>query len=354
MPAEVIGVQCKNKECKVAETGKCIEGLALNQCPHIIRSDTLMEQPIPTVANGTLGSAQSTEPIQLPTGQILSVSQASEVLRAGETRVLAIIGPVYSGKTSLIASLYEIFQKPLHGNFQFARSRTLSAFEQACHDARASSQRPEPETARTPRSSLPSGVGFYHLGLRNGHSPGILDLVLADRTGEEYLAAADNPSLSSKFIEVKHADSLSLVVDGELLLDLTARHNVRSETEMVLQGLVDADATWTYQRVAIVLTKLDVIKQAPTAERKRTEGDFKALVQHVRRVFGSLFSEIRPFKVAASPKNDVLAYGYGVSTLLQFWMLPLGTVTQIDAPVPKPTRAMGRFTVVEQENLNDR
>jgi hypothetical protein len=269
------------------------------------------------------------------------------MLRAVETRVLAIIGPTLSGKTSLIASLYESFQKPGVRVFQFARSRTLIAFEQACHDARAASRRPEPETEHTPHTPLPSGVSFYHLGLRNGTTSRILNLLLADRTGEDYRSATDDPSVSSDFVEVKRADSLTLLVDGKLLLDRGARHNVRTEIELILQGLVDGEVISKTQRMSLVLTKLDLITRAPVEERQRTEHDFDALVEKVQRLFGGFFAEIRPLKVAASPKTNALPHGYGVPELLQFWTSPLVVISSADAPMPKPTRAMGRLTVVD-------
>lgn len=347
MPTEAGGVLCQNKECRVSETGKCVEGFALDKCPHISRSTPAIEPTSAPASEDTPEGESSVEVVSLSRGECLPVAQASEVLRSGEARVLAIIGPTSSGKTSLIASIYETFLRPPVGDFQFARSRTLFAFERACHDARAASRRPEPQTEHTPHTPLPGGVSFYHLGLRKRTGSRVLDLVLADRTGEDYRSAANDPSVSSGFPEVKRADSLTLLVDGERLLDHGARHNVRSEVEMILQGLVDADVTSTSQRVSLVLTKLDIVRGAPSAEGQRTEADFEALVQNVRRLFGSHFRDIVPLQVAASPKSNVLPHGYGVSEVLQFWTAPLGIVSGAAATVLKPTRAMGRFTVVE-------
>jgi hypothetical protein len=347
VPNEVAGVLCQNKECRVSETGKCVEGFALDKCPHIARGTTTVEAPRSTGSDETSGNDDSSKAISLPSGERLPVSTASEVLRASEARVLAIIGPTSSGKTSLIAALYETFQKTPLGDFRFARSRTLFAFEQACHDARAASRRPEPQTEHTGHTPLPGGVSFYHLGLRNRATSRLLDLVIADRTGEDYRSAADDPSISSGFPEVKRADSLTLLVDGERLLDRGARHNVRSEIELILQALVDADTTSTSQRVSLVLTKLDKIRSAAPAEGQRTERDFEALVESVQRLFGDFFKKVLPMQVAASPKTNVLPHGYGVSDLLQFWTAPLAILSGPDVAVSKPTRAMERFTVVE-------
>jgi hypothetical protein len=210
-----------------------VEGLAFEECPHY-GGNKQVKEPRGAASENAAEEADKKEGLSLPGGERLNVADASAVLRAGETRVVAIIGPTAAGKTTLIASLYNLFQKGPVAKLHFARSRTLSAFEQAWHHTRAVSQRATPYTERTP---LSSGVGFYHLGLRNPLSPAVLDLLLADRPGEDYRSAADDPSVSAGFIEVLRADSISILVDGHRLIDVGARHNLLSEIQMILQGL---------------------------------------------------------------------------------------------------------------------
>lgn len=265
------------------------------------------------------------------------------MLRAGETRVVAIIGPTAGGKTTLIASLYDLFQAGPVAGQRFAKSFTLSAFEQACHHARAVSQRATPYTERTP---LSSGVGFYHLGIRNSPSPAILELLLADRPGEDYRSAADDPSVCAGFVEVLRADSISILIDGHRLVDVGARHNLLSETQMILQGLVDGDAVLSGQQIAFVLTKFDEVSLS--TEVARAEHDFKGLVESAQRLFGHVFERIRSFRVAASPATDALPRGYGVAELLQFWTEPSASISREALPSLRPQRAMSKLTVFEE------
>jgi double-GTPase-like protein len=260
---------------------------------------------------------------------------------------LAIIGPTSSGKTSLIASLYQSFQKPPTTDFTFARSRTLPALEQAVHDARGASRRAEPQSETTPHSPLPFGVSFYHLGLRHDVSGGILDLLIADRNGGEYMDATDDPTLSVEFVEVKRADCLTILVDGERLLDLGARHNCRSEIEMILEGLKDSDVTSAGQNLVIVLTKLDKIRDASQDVAQKAENDFDVFVEKVRCFYGHFFNEFHSLKVAASPKTSVLPYGFGVLDLLNIWAAPMAIVPVPNVPLQKTTRAMAQFLVIE-------
>jgi hypothetical protein len=253
------------------------------------------------------------------------------LLRAGPARIIAIIGPSDAGKTSLIASLYDLFQEGPVAGVEFARSRSLHAFEQTCHDARAASRRGVPHINRTPRGE----VRFYHLQVGGAGAEDGVALALGDRAGEEYRGAADDASVANSFPEVRRADSLTLLVDGERLLDAGARHNLRSEITMVVQALDDGGAVSAGQRLAIVLTKIDLIQASP--DLARAETDFTGLVAALVRLFGNIFSTIKPFRIAASPKTDIVPRGTGIAQLLTFWLQPAD-------PAPTPISARPNFS----------
>jgi len=336
---DAIEIQCSNLECRVAETGKCVEGLSFDKCPHILRDGTAQGAAI---AEKVEPIAQIRANIQLPKAERLELADASAILRSARSSMVAIVGPTLSGKTSLIASLCNLFQQGPVDDLQFARSRTLFAFEQACHHARAASRRNSPQTEHTHRGS---GVGFYHLALVHNSSP--IQLLLSDRPGEDYREVADDPNNASSFVEIRRADSILILVNGELLLDLTARHNVRQDTLMILQGLKDGDVLSGSQRLAVVLTKLDVIRTALTADHDRAQRDFDGIVNLVRARFGETFKEILPFKIAASPATEILPYAFGSNELLKFWVEPQAATDPKLLQNIHPARAMGRFGIAD-------
>lgn len=340
MSTEATEIKCANPECRVSETGKCVEGLALDKCPHIARAAA----GSPVVLDDEAETADSAQDISLAKSERLNLEEASAMMRAVPTRVVGIIGPTSSGKTSLIASLCDLFQIGQVGQLQFASCRTLFAFEQACHHARAVSRRNSPQTEHT---SLASGLGFYHLRLRNRSTSKMFGVLFADRSGEDYRSVADDPRAAVEFVEVRRAEVIVALVNGELLLDLSGRHNVRQEIVMILQGLLNADVLSGDQRLAVVLTKLDVIHSASNTDRERTERDFDGLVRQIEEVFGPAFKEIRPFKIAASPATTILAHGFGVPELLQFWTEPAKQSSAAHTPILKAARAMGRFSESE-------
>lgn len=333
-------VTCANPDCRVAEDGKCVEGFEIKACPHyghpaVVDSTTDMETDKPT-ASGRVG---------LPGADTLTPEQAAGLLRAGPTRIVAIIGPSDSGKTSLIASLFDLFQEGPVAGFEFARSQSFHAFERACHDARSASRRGVPHINRTPRGE----VRFYHLQVGNDGSNDGINLVLGDRAGEEYRAAADDASVAKALPEVCRADTLTLLVDGERLLNAGMRHNVRSEITMIVQAFVDGGAITKGQRLALVLTKFDLVQNS--SDRLRAEADFDSLLVNLKRFFGNNFSSLEAFRIAASPKIEAVRRGSGVGELMAYWMHPAEPLpTSMDAR-PDFVRTFGRVRPVDEQEM---
>ena len=331
-------VVCANPDCRVAESGRCVEGFELVACPRYGRDADDEGAAGADEAVDTEGLAEtSVESIQLASANALTPSQASGLLRAEDARVIAILGPLKSGKTSLIASLYDLFQAGPVMEIEFSRSRTLHAFERACHDARSASRRYEPDMSRTSRG----GVSFYHLEIGGGAAGDRLALIMGDRSGEEYREIADDASNASTFSEVVRADSITILVDGERLLEAGKRHNLRSEIILMLQALHDGDGLRVGSRLALVLTKLDAVQESAYTEQAVCF--FTRLLDHLRGLFGEDLSSIEPFRIAASPKTDTLERGTGVPDLLLFWLEPGAKPAPPVSQSPSFDRAFARL-----------
>jgi hypothetical protein len=322
-PATGSIVQCSNPVCKVAEKHTCVEGLALDVCPHYGKA------PEPKAVSGSA----TAEPhgMRLPLGDLLAIAEASGVLRRGGSRVIAFVGPKEAGKTTLIASIFELFLRGEIGPYQFSSSMSLYAFERSCHPSRAASQNVIPKTERT----LSTDVLFYHLATRKADAPAV-DILLADRNGEDYSASADDPSTASGFVEIARADTITFLVDGSRLLDLAARTSVVSEIVAIAQALIDGGAINERPHVAVVLTKLDDINRS--ADRNRPIRDFQNLVTRIRSLYGGIFGEIRSFEVAACPSDMSLPLGHGVLELLDYWLAKAPVPFLAD--LPYATRSM--------------
>jgi hypothetical protein len=272
--------------------------------------------------------------IVLPSGDLLDQEEASQVLRRGASRVIAVVAPREAGKTTLIASVFELFLRGPIGPFRFSGSRTMYAFERACHPSRGVSRNARPKTER----SLLTTVKFYHAALcRPGGD--VLDLVVADRNGEDYGAAADNTDAVQEFVEIRRADTITFLLDGRQLVDPVTRNSVGPELLAIVQALIDGVAIEGRPRVALVLTKLDDIERSVESERARR--NFVKIDAKFRELHARAFGEIRSFAVAACPSDISLPLGHGVADLLAYWEETVPQVVSQPTPhVSTPTRFM--------------
>lgn len=301
---------CANPDCRVAKDGRCIEGFARRaDCPQFGKVQIMRVQDVGD-------SAPAPSPgVAMPVSTTLTVEETDCVLKAREARVIAITGPFDAGKTSLIAGLYDLFNLGHIGSVAFGRSYSLHAFEEAAHDSRAASRRESPVMNRTPRGE----VRFYHLELFDTSTGAAPSVLLGDRAGEEYLETRSNTDLARTFPELPRADVLTVLVDGERLLDAGQRHNVRSEVRQTIQAFVEADVVRGTQCLAVVLTKLDALRKFEDGGSKAMQ-DFATLVQRLRTAFGAKFAAIESFAIAAQPKTDGAKQGEGLEQLLAYWM----------------------------------
>lgn len=302
--------RCANPDCQVAVDGRCIEGFpGTAECPQYGRT------PIMAVAAAPDTYPARRNGVTIQASTTLSVDEADFIVKERPSRVIAITGPQSAGKTSLIAGLYDLFQLGQVGNVAFAQSFSLHAFEQAAHDSRAVSRRTTPNTPRTERGE----VRFYHLELVDTDSGAVPSVLLGDRAGEEYLETRSNPLSAKEFPELRRADVLTLLVDGERLLDSGKRHNLRSEVRQTLHAVVEAGVVRPTQRLAIVLTKLDVILKAADGGQRTIQG-FDTLVAGLRTDYGSNFAVVESFQIAAQPSTDGAKRGANLDRLLAYWM----------------------------------
>jgi len=332
-------ITCSNPECRVGETGKCVEGLELVACQNYGKAAV---EPEKIESDNAEEKSRTNTVVTLSSAAKLTIPEATRILRQRQCKVIAVIGPHDAGKTSLIASMFDLFQEGPVGGVEFASSKTLHAFELACHDARCTSNRAIPHSERTKHGE---GIKFYHLDVRGAAAKEGMTLILGDRAGETYRKATDAVEDAHEFCEVDRADSLTILVDGERLLDSAARHDVRSDIELIVQALVEAEVVLHKPRVALALTKIDAVQKSPHAGR--AERDFDNILKSLRSIFAGNFTCIEPFKVAASPKFTNFKRGYGISELLNFWLLTPEREWPVYQRFTSATRMIGRLTVIK-------
>jgi len=228
--------------------------------------------------------------------------------------MIGIIGVHDSGKTSVIAGVFDLFQMGPIEDITFAGSSTLHGLEMICHDARAASERDEPHSERTKRGE----VKFYHIDVRRGNT--LQTLLIADRSGEEYEEVADLAANATPMFELRRADIITVLVDGRRLSSPVDRAEVMGEIPLIIQGMVENRAFERKPNLAVVLTKNDDVIASP--RRERVEQDFQSIVEAISETFANNFGEFSSFVTSASPKDVGVQRGDGLAAVLDFWLRP--------------------------------
>ncbi|MFK5914134.1 MAG: hypothetical protein QM484_07150 [Woeseiaceae bacterium] len=308
-------LSCSNPDCRIAETGKCVEGLEISACPHQKKTDGVSNTATPEIVKDESKASLEHVDVLIASGDVLTISEATDVLCSGPSRVISVIGPQDAGKTTFGLSLYEAFQNGSFNTCSFAGSLTLPAFEQRCHNARVESRREHPET---PRTSLSDGLGFLHLAIRSNGAERI-ELLISDRAGEYYTAVANSEENCDSLHEVSRADNVLFFLDGNKFAS-NERHGIKHELLMSIATLVENNVLSTGHQVSLVLSKFDKIVSLDNFEQ--IEKEFAKLTKNIRDRFGTQLGEIKSYKIAARSENNAVETRFGVFDILADCLRP--------------------------------
>lgn len=300
---------CSNAECNVRVDGLCAEARNLQECPYYEAAHEARDAGASSGA--ALVEEDDLEAIE-EAGRLASADAAAH-LREFEASVVAIVGPSAAGKTSLIAGLYELFLRGPVGPFEFAGSKTLHAFEEVCHGARLESGLGEPDSERT----LSGPAKFFELTLGTRGRPGHRKVLIADRWGEDYMGVVDAHPRPEEFFEVARADVLTMLVDGQRILNPSSRYEVPEEVIATLQVFSEVGLLARKPHLALVLTKLDAVLGGDNGTR--AVADFDRLVARAEDLFLTHVAGVSAHRTAASPKVAGMQPGEGLPDLLECW-----------------------------------
>lgn len=254
--------------------------------------------------------------VNLPLGKPLQEAEASNVLRASDTPIVVLAGAVKSGKTTLLASLHDAFQRGPFAGYMAAGSQTLVGFEERCFDSRCASGGDEPVTQRT---QLEEGVLFYHIKVRKEslESP-IKQLLLADMSGEHYDGALDSAQALRSLTIIRRADHFVHLVDGGKLASKELSAHTKANALMLMRRCLEEKMLDDDARVDILLTKWDIVLA------RLGEDSADAILRSERKAFSSVekrVGRLRVTPIAARPHyKSTLKPVYGLDELLHSWI----------------------------------
>jgi hypothetical protein len=240
------------------------------------------------------GSAPT--PVSVYSGHALVVSEVNDLARDVLTRVVLFAGPIASGKTTLITSLYEAFRAGEFADCLFAGSRTLLGFEQRCHLSRAASELTKEETERTKAENEDV---VLHLNVQRQDGAQI-NLLLCDISGELFRAAGEANEAFDRIPFLSAASQVVLFLDGAKLVDPGARHGARQEFLTLLRGGIETGAFGSQTRLDVVFSKHDVIDGNP--DHAGVYAFEAAIQEECKSKFSAKVASLAFHNIAARPK----------------------------------------------------
>ena len=258
----------------------------------------------------------------------MSLEEASVITVSGASRLIVLAGEGESGKTTVIASLYENFLKGPFCDLLFTGSLTLPGFEQRVFDARVDSGR---ELPHTPRTSLRAGFRVLHLGLVCQETRIHLNLLFGDLAGEWYRTCRESTADARQLSYLRRADRVCLLLNGEKLADSLARHGEVDDGEGTLRSLLEAKVLGSRSKIDVVCSKWDLV-QGNDAACAFVTGAF----DRIRRAFGMEFAELNFDRIAARPLavTPAVPFGFGLADLVARWTSPDPRMARVEVPLP--------------------
>lgn len=252
--------------------------------------------------------------IALFRGTDLNADEARMVMAGSLCQMIVLAGMPDAGKTTLLATLYELFLRGPFAGYLFAASRTQLGFDERCHKARMASQRITPDTERT----MPSAVGYLHVAVREEslENP-IRHLLITDISGETFRDQVRNSTADTQALGVlRRADHFALLIDAEQLAKLSARQRTVTDARLVLRSCIESGMVGMSTHVQIVYSRWDVVA---TGEATGAIEKFLVPFESSLREWETSVAGLTFHTLASRPTSKRLPIGYGVEPLLRAW-----------------------------------
>lgn len=301
---------CRQAECPVRSSGKCLEGLEPETCSHFYWASV---EDADESQNEEQSQNTSGPVLKLFKGMELQTSQIGLVTNQYSANIIIIIGESFSGKSTILTSIFDMFQVGKFSQYYFAGSLTQYGFETRCHLSRAPSGLDEPDTDKTTSKDF----NFLHMAYKDVDSlkGKAHHLLLSDISGERFKMANASADMMHKMSLVKMADHLVYLLDGEKLKDKLEANAVITRAGQFMTRALDIGLFSQMTKLMVVFTKADLI------EDMFTDGRIDKIKNDLLVRFGNKLKDLSFEIIAARPKppTDKYPFGFNLDKLLTLW-----------------------------------
>lgn len=304
---------CSQAQCRIAETGVCLEGHK-QDCPHQLadKATPALAAPVPQ----TTTIAAVAEPRRFHTGEKLTAPETSRLLNGKPVRVVLCVGSRWSGKTTFLARIGEMFRDGSFARYRFAGSLTLCGFERVTWRATIASGASRPDTLRTLRAENDT---FLHLCIcPEDDKSRKLDLLISDLAGETFPTAVASREFCADLLSLGRADHLVVFLDCARLVDSVQRHTECDNAKTFLQRVSSVKNQPNALLVQVVFSRWDYVLRHP--ERAAQEKYCAAVETDFKKRFGDTFAALEFRRIAARPSDGLEATNGEIQSLFAHWL----------------------------------
>lgn len=173
-----------------------------------------------------------------------------------KTRIIYILGPVGSGKTTFETMIYSCFSKNADDELYFSGSETLLGFENRLNHFRLKSGKNYPQMERT---RFEEGHRYLQIYLAFKKDE-LLSMAFSDISGEIFERCISNrANMEEDFKNIGIAHDIVLFIDGDAVLDKARRQSAVDKIRSFLHTLKSTKMYRPKCHVSIVISKNDLI-----------------------------------------------------------------------------------------------
>lgn len=326
----IVAPICRLEGCKVQTDGVCALGNdPVESCPNY----AFETEPVEHMEE--LEEPRTAPPVTIWASEKMLLADYSALTRRRRLRTVALVGEEKVGKTTLLCSIYAMYCKGPFADLTFAGSETLLGFAKLQAFAMLNSGRSSPTVPRTSRSDP---LAFFHLALARSRED-IVDLVIADRSGETYAAARTSTELIGTLDEFRLADRVCFLLDGGRLASKDERTAYTRNFRQMINALYDNGALARTKWVEVLSTKLDITRHGDV-DAIGYQSDFQSRVVSDFAQKGLVISS---HEICALPKLDRSIGIVGLDDLIKRWTEPEPLPDVVPRPIADAPRQIDRL-----------
>lgn len=299
-------------------------------------------EALPTPSNAVPGL------IRLPLGIELTEDDAQRMASEKPVRLIVLAGAVDCGKTTLLTSLYEMFQDGPIEKKQFAGCDTFPAFEKKCHLGRADSGNEEEDTGRnTYEGPHPE---YVHLRLQHGPKAlGHIDFLFTDVSGEMFEHARNSTDECKKLTFLRRASHILVFLDCEKLFQPAKRWGMVKDAKSLIQSCLDSGMIGAESFVTVAWAKYDFVEAAKSKEKAAAKAFMQQREDEFKTAFAHRIKNFKFHRMAARPKRyPKLKFGFGVGELLEAWVTKAPPVGKLEVEPPTDSDGQEKTETLRQ------